>query len=164
MNQINEKLNQLRLVKSNDRESGDMRLRSTSNILACAAALSLTLAIPAFAQSDNGASAGESMNAAGQSMKNAGSDTANAAKEAYHGTATALHDTEITAKVKEALHHDSAIKKANIHVNTVAGKVTLRGEVASVDLATRAAELAQTTKGVREVDNKLKVSSASMAD
>jgi osmotically-inducible protein OsmY len=104
------------------------------------------------------------MNAAGQSMKQAGSDTAGAAQDAYHGAVTAIRDTEITAKVKTALHEDHATEHSDIQVSTSAGIVTLRGSVARPDVAMRAVRVAEAAKGVKQVNNELKVSGATMMD
>ena len=105
------------------------------------------------------------MNAAGQSMKQAGSDTAGAAGDAYHGVVTAIRDTDITAKVKTALHEDRATEHSDIHVTTSAGIVTLRGSVATSGVAVRAVQVAEAAKGVKQVNNELKVSdAATMAD
>jgi hyperosmotically inducible protein len=141
-----------------------MKLSFGGKVLVASAALGFGLAVSALAQSDGGATAGQSMNAAGESMEQAGSDTAKAAKQAYHGTATAVRDTKITAKVKTALLEDKATSHADIHVSTSAGVVTLRGEVASADAAARAEQLAQNTEGVKQVTNKLQVSASTMAD
>jgi hyperosmotically inducible periplasmic protein len=141
-----------------------MKLKFTYKVLVPSAILSLGLVVPGFSQSDNGATTSEQMNTAGQSMKQAGSDTAAAAQDVYHGTATVVHDTAITAKVKAALHGDRTTEHSQIHVTTAAGIVTLRGKVPSADVANRAEELAQSTKGVKEVKNELKVSGTMMAD
>ena len=141
-----------------------MKLSSGWKILVPSAMLSFAFAVPVLAQSDNGATAGQSMNSAGESMEQAGSDTAKAAEHAYHGTATAIRDTKITAKVKSALLDDHATSRSEIHVSTSSGVVTLRGEVASTDVAARAEQLAQNTEGVKDVNNKLRISSSSMAD
>jgi len=97
------------------------------------------------------------MNAAGESIEHAGADNADAAKHTYHGTATALRDTKITAKVKTALREDDATEHSEIHVRTAAGVVTLRGQVASDAVAAHAGEVTQSTEGVREVNNRLRV-------
>jgi osmotically-inducible protein OsmY len=140
-----------------------MRIKS-HKMFVLTAVLSFGLALPAFAQSENPAPASEQMNAAAESMKQAGSDTAVAAKDAYHGTATAVRDSEITAKIKMALHGDAATRHFEIHVTTSAGVVTLRGMVGSRDVAARAEQLAQNTKGVRVVKDELGVSSATIAE
>jgi len=126
--------------------------------------LSFGLVLQASAQSDNAATANDSMNAAGQSMKHAGSDTAGGAEHVYHGAVRAVRDTEITAKVKTALHEDRATKDSDIHVSTSAGIVTLQGRVATVAVAMRAVQVAQMEKGVKQVNNELKVSGATMMD
>jgi hyperosmotically inducible protein len=133
-------------------------------ILASSTVLSFAMAVPVLAQSDNGATASESMHAAGESVEQAGSATGDAAFYAYRGAATAMRDTKITAKVKTALHEDNATSHSDIHVTTSAGIVTLRGEVGSTDAVTRAERLAHRTEGVREVDNRLKISRNAMAD
>ena len=109
-----------------------------------AIALILALASSAGAQS------------ASTQMKEAGHSAENAVSHAYHGTVTAVDDTTLTAKVKSALHDDKTTKDSTIHVTTVAGVVTLRGTVASGDIADRAQAIAQTTSGVKSVRNKLK--------
>jgi hyperosmotically inducible periplasmic protein len=98
---------------------------------------------------------------ASQSMERAGSDLGSAAKNAYHGTATAVKDSDLTAKVKLALHDDSLTKGSSIHVSTVAGVVTLRGTVASADISSRAEKLTRDTSGVKDVHNHLHVANSS---
>ena len=121
-----------------------------------AAVLAITFAVPAFAQS-----AGESMHEAGQEMKNAGTETWHAAENAGKGTVTAVQDTSITAKVKVNLHKDEATKGQDIHVSTSGGVVTLKGNVSSQAVATRAQELTEGTNGVKSVNNQLAVSGSS---
>jgi hyperosmotically inducible periplasmic protein len=132
-----------------------MKLTLGRTLILPATILSLSMVVPAFGQTNPSAST--SMSAAGNSMKQAGSDTVGAAKHAYNGTATALRDTKITTKVKTALHDDSATEHSDIHVRTTAGVVTLKGRVPTSAMAARAEQLAQSTEGVREVDNKLAV-------
>ena len=141
-----------------------MKLPFPCKALVPSVMLTLGLAVPAIAQSDNGATASESMNAAGQSMKQAGSNTAGAAEDVYHGAMTAVGDTEITAKVKHALHEDRATEHSDIHVSTSAGIVTLKGSVATADVSMRALEIAQAAEGVKQVNNQLQISGATMAD
>jgi osmotically-inducible protein OsmY len=141
-----------------------MKVPFASKVLLPSVVLTFGLVLQASAQSDNAAPASDSMKAAGQSMKHAGSDTAGAAEHAYHGAARAIRDTEITAKVKTALHEDRATEHSDIHVSTSAGIVTLRGRVATADVAMRAVQVAQMKKGVKQVNNELRVSPATMAD
>jgi hyperosmotically inducible protein len=120
----------------------------------------MVLSVPALAQDDS-SPASQSMHQAGQSVEQAGSDTATAAKDAYHGTKRAVEDTTITAGVKTALTRDQTVRSSEIHVSTVAGVVTLKGNVASPDIAARAAQLAEQTDGVKSVNNQLMVVSNS---
>jgi hyperosmotically inducible periplasmic protein len=121
------------------------------------AILGLAFAAPTFAQDSSSPTAGESMHQAGHEMENAGSDTWSAAKNAGHATATAVRDTDTTARVKMALHRDEVTKKEDIHVTTAAGVVTLTGSVDSHAASARAEKLAEATKGVASVDNRLAV-------
>jgi osmotically-inducible protein OsmY len=106
--------------------------------------LALALNGAAFAQS------------ASESMHEAGHETENAVSNAWHGTTTAVKDTDITAKVKTALHEDKLTKGQDIHVTTVAGVVTLTGHVPSA-VADRAVHVARETTGVVRVHNHLRV-------
>jgi hyperosmotically inducible periplasmic protein len=109
-----------------------------------AALLAIAIAGTAMAQS------------ASQSMREAGESTENAVSHAWHGTKTEVKDTDITAKVKTALHEDKLTKGADIHITTVAGVVTLRGTVPSEQTAARAASVTRETTGVKGVKNRLR--------
>ena len=116
------------------------------------------------ASSNPDAPAGQQMRAAGQEMKQAGSDTAAAAKDTFHGTTRAVKDTTITAEVKTALKKDDQIRSSEIHVKTSGGIVTLKGSVASPEMAARAAQIAEQNNGVKSVNNELVVASSSRSD
>jgi osmotically-inducible protein OsmY len=128
-------------------------------LLASIFGLALACAVPAFAQS-----ASSSFHAAGESMENAGTSTGHAVEHAWHGTKTAVKDTDITAKVKTSLHDDSLTKDRDIHVKTVDGVVTLRGDVPTMAVSDRAEKVAAETSGVRSVRNHLHVDSAHATD
>ncbi|HVB81887.1 MAG TPA: BON domain-containing protein [Candidatus Binataceae bacterium] len=123
-------------------------------IIAPALVLGMFAVTPVSAQGDNG-SASQSMHQAGASAEDAASDTGHAIKNAYHGTVTALSDTAITAKVKTALHENKTTTGSDIHVDTVAGVVTLKGTASSADALATAPQVAQQTSGVKEVNNEL---------
>jgi osmotically-inducible protein OsmY len=106
--------------------------------------LGISLAGPAFAQS------------ASQSMQNAGHSAENTVSNAWQGTKTAVKDTDITAKVKMALHNDKLTKGQDIHVSTHDGMVTLMGH-APLTAADQAVRLARDTTGVMEVRNDIRV-------
>jgi osmotically-inducible protein OsmY len=97
--------------------------------------LGIALAGPALAQS------------ASESMKDAGHSAGNAVSNAWHGTKTAVKDTDITAKVKMALHDDKVTKGQDIHVETTEGVVTLTGHTLE-SIAHRAVTIARDTNGV----------------
>ena len=121
----------------------------------------MALSVPSFAQD---APASTDMHQAGQEMKQAGSDTAAAAKDTFHGTERPTKDTAITAKVKTAFMRDRNVGASGIHVDTVAGYVTLKGNVNSPERAQRAAELAQQIDGVKGVNNQLVIVSSSASN
>lgn len=126
-------------------------------------AIALAVAPCAFAQMSSPAAEASPVEqpSASESMHHAGESAENAVEHAYHGTRTALKDTTITARVKSAIHHDKDIKGSEIHVDTVAGVVTLSGTAPSTEDATRAQEVAQRTKGVRSVKNAISVAAES---
>ena len=105
--------------------------------------LGMALAGPALAQSSGG------------SMHEAWHSTENAASHASQDTKTAVKDTDITAKVKIALHNDKMTKGRDIHVDTHDGVVTLTGDAPNV-AAGRAASLARNTTGVVAVNDDIR--------
>jgi hypothetical protein len=117
-------------------------------------AFALAAAPMALAQSDN---PNNNPPSASSDMHAAGSDAGSAAENAYHGTTRAVKDTVITARVKTALHEDKEIGHNDIHVDTIAGVVTLSGSAPTVQTAQRAEADAEQTKGVRSVKNVITV-------
>jgi hyperosmotically inducible periplasmic protein len=127
-------------------------------------AIALAVAPCAFAQMSSPAAEASPVEAepsASESMHNAGHDVGDAAENAYSGTKTAVKDTTVTARVKAALHKDKTVRAAEIHVDTVAGVVTLSGNAPTTETATRAEEIAEKTKGVRSVKNDITVQAQS---
>jgi osmotically-inducible protein OsmY len=116
------------------------------------------------ASSNPDAPAGQRMREAGREMKQAGADTAAAAKDTFHGTTRSVKDTTITAEVKTALKKDDQIRSSEIHVKTSGVVVTLKGNVASPEMAARAAQIAEQSKGVNGVNNELAVASSARSD
>ena len=112
--------------------------------------LGVALTAPAFAQS------------ATQSMKDAGHSTENAVSNAWHGTKAAVSDTNITAKVKIALHNDKLTNGRDIHVDTHDGIVTLTGYAPKAS-ADRAVWLARGTTGVMGVTDNLRANESMSA-
>jgi osmotically-inducible protein OsmY len=69
----------------------------------------------------------------------------------------ALDDATITAKVKANLISDPEVRALGIDVDTIDGRVTLQGKVASESQKAEAEKLARITPGVRQVLNLLQV-------
>lgn len=69
----------------------------------------------------------------------------------------AVDDATITAQVKRDLVRDADIKGMQIDVDTNRGVVTLTGTVPTDDVKDRAEDIAEGTKGVKDVQNNLKV-------
>jgi hyperosmotically inducible protein len=69
--------------------------------------------------------------------------------KAAHGT---MGDADITSTVKDKISANSTLSNANIDVSTTEGVVKLSGTVNTVDQMTTAAEVAQATTGVTDVD------------
>ena len=131
-------------------------MNSKYKILALVPAISIGLAIPAFAQDTNARAPAP----ASTSMHRAGENTEGAVKNAYTGTATALTDTKITTKVKTAFATGKGIDSNDIHVKTTAGVVTLGGQVKNSAMAARLVAIAKNTEGVRAVTNDLRINPA----
>jgi osmotically-inducible protein OsmY len=125
--------------------------------------LGLACAVPAFAQDNTSTTTnttstnGTTGTTAGQKMHHAASKAGEAVKNAYQGAETAVSDTDITAKVKTALHENKVTHGADIYVHTSDGIVTLKGTAPSRSAVKTAKYLAQETTGVKEVRNEVKL-------
>ena len=73
----------------------------------------------------------------------------------HESTGEYVDDSAITTKVKTSILGDSKLKVFQINVKTFKGIVQLSGFVDSSEMATRAAEVARTVKGVKIVNNSL---------
>ncbi len=68
-----------------------------------------------------------------------------------------IDDSAITTKVKTAIFNEPTLKTMNISVETYKGVVQLSGFVNRQENISKAAEVARTVPGVREVKNNLQV-------
>jgi hyperosmotically inducible periplasmic protein len=68
-----------------------------------------------------------------------------------------MNDAGVTARVKAKLLADPEVAGLQIDVDTLNGRVTLNGQVASVEQKTEAEKLARHTEGVTEVVNLIQV-------
>ena len=71
-----------------------------------------------------------------------------------------IDDATITTKVKTELAKDKQVSATKIKVETDHGVVKLTGSASSKEEADKAAAIAQGTKGVASVDNKIEVGGA----
>jgi osmotically-inducible protein OsmY len=70
-------------------------------------------------------------------------------------TGESIDDRATIARVKSALHNDAIYKYPQVDVACFKGSVQLSGFVDSRDQKDRAAEIAKTVEGVREVKNNI---------
>jgi hyperosmotically inducible protein len=79
---------------------------------------------------------------------------------ALASTGTAIDDTVITTKIKAAYVQDPLVGALDIHVDTYGGIVRLAGTANSEAEKERAATIARSIEGVREVQNNIQVRQA----
>lgn len=72
-------------------------------------------------------------------------------------TGERIDDLGISSRVKDALSDDPLYKFGGVNVETFKGTVQLSGFVTAREQKTRAAELARSVEGVREVANNITV-------
>lgn len=83
-----------------------------------------------------------------------------AAKTLKGETKRIVSDTAITARVKAALFAEKNLSAMDVNIETKNGVVQLAGFVDSADQQERAAKVAQTVEGVKEVKNDLRLAAA----
>lgn len=67
----------------------------------------------------------------------------------------ATNDTVVTSRVQTALAKDPQVGSSKIAVNTTQGRVTLTGDIRSMELRKKAEMIVRGVEGVRAVDNQL---------
>jgi hypothetical protein len=80
-----------------------------------------------------------------------------AAVPIYSAQASYVADAAITAEVKAKFLAEKGLDSLDLKVETSNGVVTLRGQVVNAAQSSLAERVAQTAKGVREVQNKISV-------
>jgi len=113
----------------------------------------------------DGEQVNKNLDQAGREIKEAANDAGEALErgadriEAEVGPVVkdVLDDAAITTRVKARLVADPDVNAFHIDVDTVDGRVTLNGKVASEYQKQEASELADRTEGVREVVNLIQV-------
>jgi osmotically-inducible protein OsmY len=73
------------------------------------------------------------------------------------GTSTTVGDSAISGEIRQRFNADDELSGYGLGIRTSSGRVTLSGAVGSYPARDRAVELARTTNGVREVDNRIVV-------
>jgi|JI10StandDraft_1071094.scaffolds.fasta_scaffold167278_3 hyperosmotically inducible protein len=90
-------------------------------------------------------------------MKEAAADAKVAITEGGEKMAVKIHDATITAEVNAGLAKDPDLSALKINVDTLEGKVTLKGPAPSTNARDRAGAIARSVMGVSAVDNQLVV-------
>lgn len=85
----------------------------------------------------------------------AGKEARQAADQAANVVSDKVTDAAITAQINAELARDSRLSALRVDVDTVDGRVTLRGNAPDGNARDRATTLAQQVSGVRSVDNQL---------
>lgn len=91
----------------------------------------------------------------------AGSEAKQAVTNAADAVANKAQDAAITASVNAELAKDPALSALRINVDTIDGKVALRGTAPDAAARERATSLAKAVSGVKSVDNMLEISAKS---
>lgn len=103
------------------------------------------------------AEAGAAADRAGQAVAHATDKAGNAVEKMADKVGDKVSDAGITASVNAELAKDPSLSALRINVDTVDGKVSLRGTAPSSLARDRATTLAKAVKGVSSVDNQLDV-------
>jgi len=82
---------------------------------------------------------------------------------AEHAGTTAGHatDRQLSTRVKQALSKDTQLRSTDVDVEANHGRVTLSGRVEQDSQRRKAEQLARKVKGVKKVENRIEVGSAS---
>lgn len=94
-----------------------------------------------------------------ESARRAGKDLSAAAEKAGDTAKKKIEDAAVTASVKARLFADPDVKALDIDVDTVAGRVTLRGTAKSAAQRDAAERIARGADGVVSVENRIVVGS-----
>jgi hyperosmotically inducible periplasmic protein len=118
----------------------------------------LTLSISAVAVLGTVACSPREQEQVSSSARATATEARRATEQAANKTEQVIDDSVITTKVKSVLLADATVKGLNISVDTVGGTVTLTGTASSQDERAKAASLAASVEGVRNVVNRISLS------
>ena len=134
--------------------------------LACATLLGLTACDKPSPQATTGEKVDAAINtmekkadAVGAEVKQGMEAAKDSAAKAMDTTADKARDAAITTQINADLARDPELSALKIDVDTVAGKVVLKGTAPNDAARDRAASSAQAVNGVVSVDNQLRVGS-----
>ncbi|HMD34933.1 MAG TPA: BON domain-containing protein [Vicinamibacterales bacterium] len=89
--------------------------------------------------------------------KEVGGKVVEKTKEGAEKTAEVATDTWITSRIKTKMVGEDVLKDSDVHVSTTDHVVTLTGSVKSAAGRVKAAEIARSVEGVKEIVNKISV-------
>jgi len=89
--------------------------------------------------------------------KEVGGKVVDKTKEGAEKTAEVATDTWITSRIKTKMVGEDVLKESDVHVSTTDHVVTLTGFVKSAAGREKAAEIARSVEGVKEIVNKISV-------
>ena len=140
----------------------EMKLRNRAVLTAFASALALGFAAcgekPAGDQFGKNLERGKTqMDQAADNAQQKLDQAGSAIREKASEAGKAVDDATLTAKVKSALVAEPNLKSMTINVDSTAGVVTLKGTTDSQENRQKAALIASTVEGVRDVRNELVV-------
>jgi len=111
---------------------------------------------------DNAVARGEQMaNEAKESAKSAANEAAQSTERAVGEVSDKVKDAAITTAVNAKIAGDPRLSVIRINVDTVNGRVLLRGTAPDTTSSERAQQLAASVEGVVGVDNQLVISGKS---
>jgi hyperosmotically inducible periplasmic protein len=142
--------------------------RNTTTLTTLVASIACAFALGACNRTDDGRTVGQKVDSAiakteqkademKADAKEAGKDAKQATGNAIDAVQSKTKDAAITASVNAELAKDSQLSALSINVDTVEGKVALRGNAPDAISRERATTLAMRVDGVKSVDNQLMV-------
>jgi hyperosmotically inducible periplasmic protein len=146
----------------------NMTQHRTNTLPMIVAALAAAALLSACNRADDGRTAGQKVDGAvakvekkadevGADMRAAGEKAKDSSAGAMDTVAVKAKDAVITSSVNAELAKDSKLSALKINVDTVEGRVALRGTAPDAASKDRATTLAQRVDGVKAVDNQLTV-------
>ncbi|MBT9457661.1 MAG: BON domain-containing protein [Burkholderiaceae bacterium] len=92
-----------------------------------------------------------------QAMKEVAQDAKDASKKAADKVTDAVADAAITTRINAELARDPQLSALKINVDTLQGRVALKGKAPNAAARERATSLAASVSGVSSVDNQLAI-------